>query len=111
MESDEEEIMLTTKAVTDPEARKKLHKYVRPWVEEQADMLIQRKGHDPVYRAEMIEAGMQSFDKAFNIYLKHNRHVEEPWHPFSLYFAWWARQAMVAYLDHKDDVPFDISDV
>lgn len=97
----DEEKELILKAITDPDSREQLRVHLRAKTEEQAELLITNFKYDSIHKNKMIEAGLSAFDNAFNIYLKNSTHIQNPEILFSEYFGWFARQAMVKYIEEN----------
>ena len=98
----EHERELIRRALTDQHARRQLRQYILPFVDREALRNINRWDARPEHQSDFLTAGMSEFDRAFNIYLKNlpeNGNIA-----FSIYFIWWARQAMWTHFEeHRDD--------
>ncbi|MDB5244300.1 MAG: hypothetical protein JWN18_170 [Parcubacteria group bacterium] len=79
-------------------AREQLREAVLAHVIQAAKAFMQSRGISEARESELIEVGMEPFDRVFNIYLK-NAHAqnEEEGHFFS-YYTWWMRKAIAEYL-------------
>ncbi|HVB19770.1 MAG TPA: hypothetical protein VNF51_00565 [Candidatus Paceibacterota bacterium] len=91
---------LEKKAVTDLNAREELRQAVRTTALYQARQIIKVRQLSATLETKLVDAGMSTFDTAFNVYLKSMQIVEEDMN-FSPYFGWWARQAMARYLEQN----------
>lgn len=91
---------LEKRAAADKAARGELQEAVQPTLSHQADNLIQSQSLDGHVKEDLVTAGGLAFDHAFNTYVQNGR-VYDDNDNFSPYFGWWARQAMVEYMENK----------
>jgi hypothetical protein len=90
---------LVQAAVTDRGNRALLREKLRPHVASATEMLRKARGISPDQQEILTDIGMQSFEKAFNIYLKNLHHLRDEEGHFYAYYLWWARQAVVEHLE------------
>jgi hypothetical protein len=89
---------LEIRAVTNPVAREELQFSVRPAVLNQVKHVSALRNISKGKETELVNIGMSMFDHAFNVYIKNGSVFDEAMN-FSPYLAWWARQAIVKYLE------------
>ena len=90
---------LVREAAVSEVARKQLREELLPYVTSATKEFMQSWGIPERRESELVEVGMEPFDRVFNIYLKNaSDHTDEEGH-FYAYYIWWMRQAIVAFLE------------
>ena len=95
---------LVRDAVVNPSAREQLKKALLPHVAHSTKEFMKSRGIPEVREHELVEVGMASFDRVFNIYIKNARDREEKDGHFYKYYYWWMRKAISEYL-HSQTKP------
>ncbi len=90
---------LEKRAAMEPAAREELRKVVMVTALYQAQGVIEALKLDKSREKELASIGMTAFDKAFYHYMKYGHITENTDYTFSEYFGWWARQAIVSYIE------------
>ena len=92
------ERQLVRAAAVNSGARQQLKKELLPHVTHATKELMQKRSIPESREQELIEVGMEPFDRVFNIYLKNaTDHNEYEGHFYS-YYRWWMKKAIFEHL-------------
>ncbi|NNM83968.1 hypothetical protein HKL94_02010 [Candidatus Parcubacteria bacterium] len=89
---------LVREAAVNQTARQQLRKELLPYVVRATKEFMQSRDISKHRERELVEVGMASFNRIFNIYLKNSGDRDDEEGHFYAYYIWWMRQAIVAYL-------------
>ncbi len=92
---------LVRAAAVDQGARERLRVELIPHVVQLVQDLTRRRGIAGTREDELVGIAMRPFERVFNVYLKNARNLDEEEGHFYKYYAWWARQEVIAYLKEQ----------
>ncbi len=92
------ERQLVKDAVVNPAARQQLKKELSSYVAHATKELMKLRGIPEHREQELVEVGMEPFDRVFNIYLKNAADHHEYEGYFYDYYRWWMKKAIFEYL-------------
>lgn len=89
---------LVREAAVNPAARQQLRKELLPYVIRATKEFMKSRSIPEQREQELVEVGMEPFDRVFNIYLKNVAEHNEFDGYFYKYYIWWMRKAISEYL-------------
>lgn len=93
---------LVRKAAVDPAPRQILREELRPHVIRAVGEFMRSWNVPKERERELIEVGMEPFDRVFGIYLKNAQDRDTEEGHFYAYYLWWMRKAISEHLHSEE---------
>ena len=90
---------LVSDATVSLRARALLKRKLRPYIVEATRDFIKSRGIPLTRESELVEVGIEPFERVFNIYMMNSHNLLRIEGHFYMYYIWWMRQAIVSYLE------------